>query len=393
MSSPRALALSAFEREYGRPSDALVRAPGRVNLIGEHTDYNDGFVLPVALDRSAWIALTPRDDGRVRLYAADLEQRGEFELASCLSLAERGDASAEAGGWLEYPRGVAWALQEDHAHELRGFDGTLSSDVPRGAGLSSSAAVELAVAAAFQVASGFAWDPLDIALRMQRAENHWVGVASGIMDQLIGAAAVAGHALLIDCRDLDRRAVALPDGVAVVVLDTNTRRGLVASAYNERRAQCEEAAAALGVEALRDADLGDLARVRDQLDEVVYRRARHVISENARVLAAVEALEANDVTTFGHLMDASHASLRNDFEVSSAALDEIVSAARAAPGCLGARMTGAGFGGCGVGLVEEGSLDDFLSDTASAYAKASGREGELLVATPASGAGRDTTAR
>ncbi len=390
---PRERVLRAFEREYGAPPEALVRAPGRVNLIGEHTDYNDGFVLPMALDRAAWIALTPRADGVVRLFAQDLDQRGVFDVANATRRDARGDAQAERVGWLEYPRAVAWALQADGGHALRGFDGVLAADVPRGAGLSSSAAVELVMAAAFQVASGFVWDPLDVAKRMQRAENLWVGVASGIMDQLIGAAGVAGHALLIDCCDLSTRPVPLPAACAVVVLDTNTRRGLVASAYNERREQCEAAAQALGVRALRDADLPALEALEGSLDTLVYSRARHVISENQRVLDAVEALAAGDAATFGRLMDASHISLRDDFDVSSEPLDAIVAAAQAAPGCLGARMTGAGFGGCAVALVERAALDPFVAATSEAYARTSGRAGELLVATPAAGAGAVDDAR
>lgn len=389
-SSARERVLHAFEREYGRPAQALVRAPGRVNLIGEHTDYNDGFVLPMALDRAAWIALTPRDDDVVRLRADDLDQRGSFRTTTARTRDARGDVHAAEGGWLEYPRGVAWALQEGDGQALRGFDGVLASDVPRGAGLSSSAAVELAVAAAFREASGFRWDPVDVARRMQRTENHWIGVASGIMDQLIGAAGVAGHALLIDCRDLSTRPVPLPPEVAVVVLDTLTRRGLAGSAYNERREQCERAAAALWVTALRDADVAALERLEGTLDTLAYRRARHVISENERVLEAVAALEQGDAQRFGALMDASHASLRDDFEVSSPALDQAVEAARAAPGCLGARMTGAGFGGCAVALVERSALDAFLSSASSAYRHASGLEGAFLVANAAAGAGTES---
>ena len=389
-SSPRERVLRAFEREYGRPAEALVRAPGRVNLIGEHTDYNDGFVLPMALDRAAWIALAPRDDDVVRLLADDLSQRGVFRVATARSRDARGDVHAAEGGWLEYPRGVAWALQEGDGHELRGFDGVLASDVPRGAGLSSSAAVELAVAAAFREASGFAWDAADVARRMQRAENHWIGVASGIMDQLIGAAGVAGHALLIDCRDLSTRPVPLPEHVAVVVLDTGTRRGLAGSAYNERREQCERAAAALGVRALRDADLAALATRAGDLDDLAFRRARHVIAENARVLDAVAALESGDAARFGALMDASHESLREDFEVSSPALDQAVAAARAAPGCLGARMTGAGFGGCAVALVERDAVERFLVAAGVAYREASGHDGAFLVARAAAGAGTES---
>jgi galactokinase len=379
-------AARAFAAEYGRAATAMVRAPGRVNLIGEHTDYNDGFVLPMAIDRDAVVALAPRADGVVRLLAADLGQRGAFDVAAARSRDARGDARAAEGGWLEYPRGVAWSLQAD-GESLRGFDGVLAADVPRGAGLSSSAAVELAVAAAFRETSGFAWSPERIARAMQRAENLWVGVASGIMDQLVSAGGVAGHALLIDCRDLTRRAVPLPDGTAVVVLDTGTRRSLVGSAYDERRASCEAAARTLGVAALRDADLALLERHRAELDPVTFRRARHVIGENARTLDAAGAMERADAAALGRLMDASHESLRDDYEVSSEALDAIVEAARSAPGCFGARMTGAGFGGCAVALVSRGSLEAFTSAVAARYRDPQGYPPELVTVRASDGAG------
>jgi galactokinase len=363
-----------------------VRAPGRVNLIGEHTDYNDGFVLPMALERAAWIALEPRDDGVVRLLADDLGQEGTFDVATARTRDARGDARDPEGGWLEYPRGVAWALQ-DAGHVLRGFDGALASDVPRGAGLSSSAAVELAVAAAFAAAADLAWDPIAIARAMQRVENLWVGVQSGIMDQLIGAAGVAGHALLIDCRDLSLRPVPLPAGVAVVVLDTDTRRTLVGSAYDERRASCQRVAAELGVAALRDVDASSLAAAAARLDPLDARRARHVVAENARTLEAASALAAGDVDRFGRLMDASHESLRVDYEVSSPALDAIVAAARGAPGCLGARMTGAGFGGCAVALVTAARIEAFVDHTVAAYRAATGREARAYPSRAGAGAG------
>lgn len=385
---PRGRARAAFRRAYGAEPTHLVRAPGRVNLIGEHTDYNDGFVLPMALERAAWIALTPRADGVVRLVASDLGQEGTFDVAAARRRDARGDPHDPQGGWLEYPRGVAWALQDGGA-VLHGFDGALASDVPRGAGLSSSAALELAVAAAFAAASDLPWDPKGVARAMQRVENLWVGVQSGIMDQLIGAAGVAGHALLIDCRDLALRPVPLPAAARVVVLDTSTRRGLVGSAYNDRRAACERVAARLGVPALRDADLAALAAA-DDLDPVDARRARHVIAENARTLEAADALAAGDVARVGALMDASHASLRDDFEVSSPALDALVAAARQAPGCLGARMTGAGFGGCAVALVATDAVDAFVAATLAAYRGATGLEAAAYPSRAAAGAGPAT---
>jgi galactokinase len=378
-------ALEAFRRAYARDATALVRAPGRVNLIGEHTDYNDGFVLPMAIDRTAWVALSPRPDGVVRLRADDVAEEGRFDLEEARDTAARGDARASSGGWLEYGRGVAWALQADGL-ALRGFDGALASDVPVGAGLSSSAAIELAIARAFCVTSGFDWDAAAMARRMQRAENLWVGVQTGIMDQLVVASGALGHALLIDCRDLAVRPVRLPSSARVVVLDTSTRRSLVGSAYDDRRSACERAAAHLGVAALRDADEATLEAGRGGLDEVAYRCARHVVRENARTLAAADAMERGDVVGLGALMDESHASLRDDYEVSSAALDAIVEAARALPGCAGARMTGAGFGGCAVALVDGGWVEGFITAVERDYAARTGHRARAFVSHAAAGA-------
>ncbi len=366
----------AFEARYGTAPPIVVRAPGRVNLIGEHTDYNDGFVLPIAIDRAVWIALRPRDDRQVTLrsldYAADLT----FHLDAL----ERGDE-----GWAEYVRGVAWAMQEA-GHELRGWEGVMAGDVPLGAGLSSSAAVELAVARAFAAASGLDWDARAMALLGQRVENTWVGVNCGIMDQMVVASAEPDAALLIDCRTLHVETIPLPSGTSVVVLDTGTRRGLVDSAYNERRRQCEEAARAFGVAALRDVDEAAFAEKADALLEQTRRRARHVVTENARVLRAVEAMRAGDAAALGHLMNESHVSLRDDFEVSSPALDVISDLARAAPGCYGARMTGAGFGGCAVALVEADEADAFVRSVEAAYRMRVDAEPSLYVCHPVGGA-------
>ena len=360
----RATVADAFAARYGEAPALVARAPGRVNLIGEHTDYNDGFVLPMAIDRAAWLAFRPRADDRVVVSALDFDDStAEFGL---------GDLARHAGephgeGWAEYARGVAWAFGERGQPLTRGLDGVVAGDVPVGAGLSSSAALELALARAFATTSDLPWDPTAAALLSQRAENAWVGVNSGIMDQFIAAKGRAGHALLIDCRSLESRLVPVPDSIAVVVLDTATRRGLVDSAYNERRAACERAAAYFGVKALRDVTPEQLAARGDGLDAVTRKRARHVITENARTLAAADALERGDVATLGTLMDASHVSLRDDFEVSRPELDAIVRLARAHPACLGARMTGAGFGGCGVALVERAAADDFAHGVAAQY--------------------------
>src|SRR5512143_2602811 len=272
-----------FTQRFGSPPGAIVRAPGRVNLIGEHTDYNDGFVLPMAIDRAIWIALRPRPERHVLVQSLDLNETAEIDL----------DRLEKQSGWIEYLKGVAWALQEAD-YKLGGFDAIVAGDVPIGAGLSSSAAWELAAARAFAVTSGFEWDAAKMALLGQRAENKWVGMNCGIMDQMISAAGQADHALLIDCRSLEAQRVPLPPGTVVVVLDTATRRGLVDSAYNERRSQCEAVAQFFGVKALRDVTLEQLNEKRDDLDRVAYRRALHVIGENDRTLQAVAAMRRGE---------------------------------------------------------------------------------------------------
>ena len=366
----------AFHARFGADPAFLVRAPGRVNLIGEHTDYNDGFVLPIAIDRSVWIAARPRADRRVRVRSLDYEGEVELDL----------DALAHAAdGWADYVTGVAWGLR-GAGHPLTGWDGVMGGDVPRAAGLSSSAAVELAVLRAFAAAGDLPWDPRAMALLGQRVENQWVGVSCGIMDQLVIAAGREGHALLIDCRSLEIRPTPLPPGAAVVVLDTGTRRGLVDSAYNERRRQCEEAAAFFGVPALRDVDLPTFAARSGRLEPLARRRARHVVGENARTVEAAAAMRAGDLARLGKLMNASHDSLRDDFEVSNAALDTIVEIARRQPGCYGARMTGAGFGGCAVALVDAARAPAFIAAVEPADREATALEPHTYVCRAAAGA-------
>ena len=376
--SERERAERAFRARFGEDAALLVRAPGRVNLIGEHTDYNDGFVLPIAIDREVWIALRPRPraDGRVLVRSLDYEAEAELDLTS---------PAHSDQGWAEYITGCAWALRQA-GHELKGWEGVMGGNVPRGAGLSSSAAIELATLRAFAVVAGLDWAAKTMALLGQRVENAWVGVSCGIMDQLIVAAGQAGHALLIDCRSLEIAPAPLPAGVAVVVLDTSTRRGLVDSAYNERRRQCEEAAAFFGVQALRDVDLATFSAREAELDRTARKRARHVVTENARTVEAAQALRAGDVARFGRLMDASHASLRDDFEVSNEALDVIVEIARAQSGCLGARMTGAGFGGCAVALVQAQAAPAFIDGLVPAYHARTGLEPQVYVCRAAEGA-------
>ena len=374
--SLQARVTQAFEARFGVPPAFVVRAPGRVNLIGEHTDYNDGFVLPMAIDRAVWIALRPRQDRQVDIHSLDLGQSATFSLDGL---------RYEQANWVEYLKGVAWALQ-DKGYKLRGWEGVISGDVPRGAGLSSSAAIELTTARAFQVVSEFAWDAAAMARLGQRAENRWVGVNCGIMDQMISAAGLAGTALLIDCRSLDFEPAPLPAGTSVIILDTATRRGLVDSAYNERRAQCEAAARFFGVPALRDVSVEQFEARAGELDQLTRRRARHVVSENARTLAAAEAMRQGDASELGRLMDASHTSLRDDFEVSSRELDIMVRCAQRVPGCLGARMTGAGFGGCAVALVDGGVAEGFAQAVAASYQAGAGFTPNIYICTATNGA-------
>ena len=368
--------IQSFKELFGEPPAYVVRAPGRVNLIGEHTDYNDGFVLPMAIDRAVWIALRPRPDDTVRVHSLDLDRSATFLLA---------DLRYEDAGWSEYVKGVAWALQ-GASYRLAGWEGVLAGDVPRGAGLSSSAALELATARAFQVVSGFDWDPPSMARLGQKAENQWVGMNCGIMDQMISAAGEAGHALLIDCRSLETTSVALPPGTVAVILDTATRRGLVDSAYNERRTQCEAAARYFGVPALRDVTMERFEAEAGGLDDVTFRRARHVISENARTLAAADAMARGDAAAMGRLMDASHVSMRDDFEISGPALNTMVECAHEASGCYGARMTGGGFAGCAVALVATDRANAFAETVAASYEAATGLTPAIYISRATEGA-------
>ncbi|MGB1249937.1 MAG: galactokinase [Candidatus Promineifilaceae bacterium] len=367
-----------FVDVFGGQPTLVARAPGRVNLIGEHTDYNDGFVLPMAIDRAVWIALRPRDDGKVVLHSVDLNDSGEFDLNEPL-------IKNEAHSWFEYVRGVAWALQKE-GHQLCGWEGVMSGDVPIGSGLSSSAALQMAVSRAFASVSTLTWDNASMALMVQRVENKWMGVNTGIMDQMISASGEAGSALLIDCRSLETMLVPLPPATKVIVLDTAVRRGLVDSKYNERRSQCEEAADHLGKSALRDVSLEAFIKTAPELAPLTRKRARHVVTEDARTLQAVEAMRAGDAVTLGLLMNASHESLKNDFEVTVFELDKIVEIARAQAGCFGARMTGAGFGGCAVALVAADSAETFTQTVAAQYEAATGLTPNIYVCVATQGA-------
>jgi galactokinase len=353
-------------------SDLAWRAPGRANLIGEHTDYNDGFVLPVALRLALYIA-GRRSSGRLRL--GSLEHQGTADVDI-----ETGDGPAE--GWGRYATAVVRSLLEEGV-ELTGFSGVVTSEVPAGAGLSSSAALEVAIASAVVVEP---LEPVRMAKVCQRAENVHVGVQSGIMDQLASAAGRSGHALLIDCLDISIEAVEMPDSLMVVVIDSAVQRGLADSGYNERRKQCDAAAAAMGVASLRDADGDLLESHRGGMDDIIYRRARHVIGENRRVIETVAALRAADEEALSRLFEESHRSYSQDFEASTPEVDALVGVAVDTPGVIAARLTGGGFGGCTVNLVLEDRAKAAAEEILRSYRTLTGLEGRAWVSRPAEGA-------
>ncbi len=375
---------AAFIAHFGSRPAAIAVGPGRVNLIGEHTDYNDGFVLPVALRRDVRIAFRPRNDQTVRLASVEYGGAFDFELDKM-----KFDPNVM---WANYVQGMAWALEELGV-KLTGIDAVISGNVPRASGLSSSAAIEIASAMAFLSAAGRmdALSGTQIAKAAQRAENAFVGVNCGIMDQFISMLGRENHALLIDCRSLAYELIPIPDKMALVIGNTKASRSLAGSAYNQRRKECETGVELLQsalphISALRDVTSAELEAHLGLLPDTVYRRCRHVVSENERVLQTVANLRAGDLAAVGRLMDASHESLRVDYEVSSPALDAMVEAMAGAPGCLGARLTGAGFGGCAVALVEPGYEQAVADAVYEKYPKATNIWPEVYMTKAADGA-------
>jgi len=332
-----------FSSRFGRPPAHVVRAPGRVNLIGDHTDYNDGFVLPIAIDRATWVAAAPRADRRLHLLSEQMSGE-DIEVDPAV------DGGGPRGHWSDYPRGVACVLRAA-SYPIGGADLLVASDVPVGGGLSSSAALEVATALALLACAGTRVEPATLARLCQQAEHDFAGTPCGIMDQLAVVAARAGHAMLLDCRSLAIRHVPLPETADVVVCDSGVRHALADGAYARCREDCAEAARMLGVTALRDVTAAHLDAELDRLPPPLWRRARHVVSENARVLELVEALARDDLERAGRVMTASHASLRDDFAVSGPEIDRLVVLAAAVPGVHGSRLTGGGFGGCTVSLA------------------------------------------
>jgi len=381
--------IAGFKAIYARAPERGVRAPGRVNLIGEHTDYNHGFCLPMAIERDVRAVFAVGRSGSVRV--ASLQQRAGnapaapvvFDLGKAIPRS----TSVETR-WADYVKGCAQILAEEGL-ALRGIDLLVSGDVPLGAGLSSSAALEVATMHALLTAAGIHLPNDRIARLAQQAENTYVGTRCGILDQLASACSIAGQAMLMDCRTLGLTPAALPRGVAVVIADTGKRRGLVDSAYNERRAQCEAGAAALSASHLRDVSLHGLwqAAQANKINETTRRRCEHVIAENGRTQAAFACLQAGDAEAFGALMDQSHADLRDKFAVTGAELDDLVAIARSLPGCLGSRMTGAGFGGCTVSLVREDLVASFVPALTQRYRKLHDLPAAVYVTGAAAGAG------
>ena len=367
------LDLAALREEFrtrfgGTPR--IFRAPGRVNLIGEHTDYNDGFVLPIAIDRACYVLSRLRADRTLRIHSQQFNETVEHALDS---------PRAKGHHWSDYVRGVAWALAEAGCAPS-GADLLIASEVPLGSGLSSSAAIEVATALALLGTSGHTLDPKSIAMACQRAENEFVGMRCGIMDQLAACFGREGHALLIDCRSLEVELVALDESrVRVVVANTMVKHALAASEYNTRRRECEDAAARLGVGALRDVASEQIESFAADWPEAIRRRARHVTTENARVPAAADALRRSDFEEMGRLMAASHKSLDEDYQVTCDELNTMVALARQIPGCFGARMTGGGFGGCTVNLVRAADADSFAAALATGYERGTGLRPDVFI--------------
>ncbi|HDN2511311.1 MULTISPECIES: galactokinase [Providencia] len=372
---------SSFEKTFGYPADIYVQAPGRVNLIGEHTDYNDGFVLPCAIDYQTMTAASKRGDRVIRVVAADYDNDSdEFSLDDEITfLPEK--------MWANYIRGVIKFLLE-RGFSFNGCDIAVSGNVPQGAGLSSSASLEVVIGQTLKSLYQLDISQQEIALNGQQAENQFVGCNCGIMDQLISACGDEGHALLIDCRSLELFPISIPDDLVVMIINSNKQRGLVGSEYNTRRQQCEEAAKTFGVKALRDVSYEDFLQKQHLLSPLVAQRAKHVISENERTLSAAKALTENDLLLLGQLMEQSHISMRDDFEITVKEIDTLVDIVKSVLGSQGGvRMTGGGFGGCVVALMQQQFVQPVINAVEAQYANKTGLHADIYVCQPSQGAG------
>jgi galactokinase len=370
-----------FAYRFGR-APTVSRAPGRVNLIGEHTDYNDGFVMPAALEFATLTAASQRPDRRLRVYSMIMDETREFDLDS--------PPQGPTGDWSDYILGVALML-ESSGRTLAGADLVVWSDVPMGAGLSSSAALEVSCAHALLTESGLPFDPIEIAQLCQRAENDFVGMRCGVMDQYISCCGVAGHALLIDCRSLESRHVAIAPNLRLLIANSRVRHQHAGGEYNLRREACEEGVKLLSrylrpIQALRDVTPTQLEAKRRKLPELIYRRCRHIVTENARVLEAERALGSGDFVACGRAMNASHVSMRDDFEITCPEVDMLAGLAQNVKGVYGSRMTGGGFGGCTISLLEEWAVDKASQMLTDGYRIGMGRDVDIFVCAPSDGA-------
>jgi galactokinase len=385
----RETAIQAYIQRFAQPPRYVARAPGRVNLLGEHVDYNDGFVLPAAIDRASYVAFSPASSARSTLVAADFSEESEFTPASLPGKTQPDGSPLPE--WALYPAGVAWSLGEARL-PTPALQAAFCSDIPRGSGLSSSASIELAFGVAWQTLGGWKLPPMQLARLGQKAENRYVGVNCGIMDQFASACGVKDRLLLLDCRSLDYRSLPLPEDTLIVVADTSVRRKLSSGGYNERRAACEEAVRLLskdlpGIKALRDVSVEAFDRLCGQLPALVEKRARHIVEEIERTRQAITLLEQGQTQAFGQLMNACHVSLRDYYEVSTPELDAMVEIAQSLPGCLGARLTGAGFGGCTVNLVERDQAAAFAAALKPEYERRTGLHPEIYICQASGGAG------
>jgi len=377
-----------FQETFAHKPAHIVRAPGRVNLLGEHVDYNNGFVLPAAIDRATYIAFSPAGTQLSTLVALDMDQQASFTPQTIPSKTQvDGSALPE---WALYPAGVMWALDEEKL-STPAMNAIFASNVPRGSGLSSSASVEMTFAMAWQTLAGWMLPPMKRALLGQKAENQYVGVNCGIMDQFASACGVENKLLLLDCRSLEWKAIPLPEDVSIVIADTTVRRKLTSGEYNKRRFACEEAVRLLkhdlpNIESLRDVSVGEFNRFAGRLPEEVSKRARHVVEEIERSKQAEALLESEDVQHFGELMNQCHFSLRDLYEVSCPELDVMVRIAQALDGCYGARLTGAGFGGCTVNLVAREEAEEFAKTLATGYQTETGLHPEIYITHASNGA-------
>ena len=387
--NPREIAIQAYQDRFSQPPLHVARAPGRVNLLGEHVDYNDGFVLPAAIDRATYIAFSPSPTDRTTLVAADFAEEAQFTPGT-LPAKTQPDGSP-LPEWALYPAGTAWALG-GAGLSTPAMQAAFSSDIPRGSGLSSSASIELAFGVAWSKLGGWSLPPMQLALLGQKAENRYVGVNCGIMDQFASACGAADRLLLLDCRSLEYRTLPLPTNTVIVVADTTVRRKLTSGEYNDRRAACEEAVRLLapdlpGIKSLRDVSPADFNRLSHTLPPTVEKRARHVVEEIERTRQAIPLLEQDQTQAFGRLMNACHVSLRDLYEVSIPELDTMVQIAQSLPGCFGARLTGAGFGGCTVNLVASDQAGAFAQTLAPQYQRRTGLHPEIYICQASQGAG------